>query len=302
MPGYTTTQIEIPVSPIEQPINPTIGEYTVTLNENYFDAVEETQPTVLIIVPSLRINAAKRLIKEFTETNDDINYLLVFACPFNITGHKTTFVKTPNPLAIEDQLKGCGSVWATNVVLERYSAPYIMYFSDDVSPTVGMLRRAIDMIDLDEDRDTTLFSFNMMQSNGRQIGPFGAYGKLYACYGILTRSLLKRLIQNTTIEELGNREDIVFLMEETRLFDNRFQYSWADIDLSLRVWELPRGKVELMYNNYVIPKQIEDDVYAYHRQSKIWNQDVETFLSIWHEKLGAGYERNTDIINRKLEP
>jgi hypothetical protein len=117
----------------------------------------------------------------------------------------------------------------------------------------------------------------MITPNGREIGPFGAYKKLYACYGCLNRE---------TIFKVGG-----FL---SYLFEN----SWADIDLSLRCW-LAGGKVEICNNAFVIPRQIEDATYKTHRGAS-WDRDVESFLGLWHPIMGEGYEYKHDSVNKRL--
>jgi hypothetical protein len=126
-------------------------------------------------------------------------------------------------------------------------------------------------------KDPFIGAFKMTHPNGVQIGPFGCYDRLYACYGCLSKD---------TVYFLGN------------IFHKDFMYSWGDIDASLKCWT-NNGSVEICQDACVIPRQIDDEIYREHR-SKYWEQDVETFLNKWHPILGTGYERNPDKINRRL--
>ena len=79
------------------------------------------------------------------------------------------------------------------------------------------------------------------------------------------------------------------------MFDITFKYSWADIDLSLRVWGIG-GQVRVCNNAIVKPKQVLDNVYNDHR-AKTWDEDVESFLTKWHNRLGEGIPRTAGAVN-----
>jgi GT2 family glycosyltransferase len=121
-------------------------------------------------------------------------------------------------------------------------------------------------------------AYKMVNSNGKEIGPFGAYKKLYACYGCISK------------------EDLLLVGDI--LFKPSFKYSWGDIDLSLRVWE-KGGKVEVCNQATIIPQQVNDDIYKEHRKN-YFNKDEEMFLGYWHKKFGEGYERKGSSVNRRL--
>jgi hypothetical protein len=135
------------------------------------------------------------------------------------------------------------------------------------------------MIQMMEQRyaELCIVAFKMETPTGKEIGPFGAYNRLYACYGCM---------DYTTTIQLGG-----YLSKD-------FRDSWADIDISLRCWE-KGGIVSICQNAIVIPRQIEDDIYKTHRQR--FQDDFEVFLSKWHDKLGQGMERKDGVVNRRLD-
>jgi hypothetical protein len=81
------------------------------------------------------------------------------------------------------------------------------------------------------------------------------------------------------------------------MFDVEYEYSWTDVDLSLRCW-MSGGTVEVCQNAFVVPRQINDDIYKEHR-SKYWDQDVKTFLDKWQKILGEKYEIKTKNLEVK---
>ena len=221
---------------------------------------------ISILLPSLRPEAVARSIREFSETNSNVDYEIVVVSPFQVSGINTVWIKEEAPR---------GSVLATQIALRHASADYVMYFSDDVSPEPNCLRNMLDF--LKYKKVPFIGAFKMLTPNGREIGPFGCYDKLYACYGCMSKD---------TIERLGS------------MFSIEYEYSWCDIDLSLRCW-IVDGKVEICPNAFVVPRQINDEVYQNHR-NLYWQQDVDTFLNKWHPILGKGYEKNPDKVNRRL--
>lgn len=223
---------------------------------------------ISILIPSLREKLLKQRIVEFALTNPTTQYELIVVSPFEI--------KESNVIWIKDSPPFRGSVKATNQALGSAKGEYIMYFSDDVSPTKDCLKSMIEFLKTKE--EPFLGAYKMTHPGGFTIGPFGAYDRLYACYGCLSKTSLLKL--------------------NNLLFDNKFQYSWADIDLSLRIWELG-GKVEICENAIVIPKQEDDEVYRSHRTT--FDQDFNTFANKWHSKYGEGITREIGAINRRLK-
>jgi hypothetical protein len=224
------------------------------------------QKEISILLPSLRPEALAKSIQEFADTNSNVDYEIVVVSPFEVKGTNVVWIKEETPK---------GSVLATNIAYSNSCGEYKMYFSDDVSPTKGCLRNMINFMNTKE--SPFVGAFKMIRPNGGEIGPFGAYNRLYACYGC---------VNGTTISKLNG------------LFDSSFEYSWVDIDLSLRCW-LANGKVEICKDAIVIPRQIDDELYRSHRGDS-FNRDVETFLNKWHSILGEGYIRNHEAVNKRL--
>lgn len=222
---------------------------------------------ISVLLPSLRPEALARTIREFDKTNSDVDYEIVAVSPFQVSGIKTVWIKEESPR---------GGVFAQNIAYINSKGEYKIYFSDDVSPTVGCLRNLLNFMKV----NTSPFigAFKMITPTGREIGPFGAYKRLYACYGC---------VNDETVKQLGS------------FLDDRYEYSWADIDISLRCW-LAGGRVEICKDALVIPRQIEDELYKSHRGVS-WDRDVEAFLSRWHLMYGNGIERKHDAVNRRLE-
>lgn len=227
-----------------------------------------TEKEVSILLPSLRKDLVNQRIAEWATNNPTVNYELIIVSPFEVSGYNVTWLK-------ENDRKG--SVHATNIALNTALGNYIIYFSDDVAPTKNCLRHMLDFMKAQE-KHPFLGAFKMIFKNNRQIGPFGAYNRLYACYGCISK------------EDLFSLSNILFRPE--------FLYSWGDIDLSLRIWEKD-GEVKICEEAVVIPQQVEDDIYLAHRNT--FKNDFETFANKWHKKLGAGMERKDGAINRRLK-
>jgi hypothetical protein len=220
---------------------------------------------ISILLPSLRFNALAKSISEFDNTNSDVDYEIVVVSPFEVEGIKTVWVP---------EIGRLGTILAEKIALRKARGEYIVYFSDDVSPTKDCLKNMLEF--MKQHKDPFIGAFKMATSYGKEIGPFGAYNKLYACYGCLSKN---------TIELLNG------------YLSTDFQYSWADIDLSLRCWEA-NGSVEICQDAVVIPRQIEDEVYKSHRHT--FQEDFEVFLKKWHDKLGQGIVRHDGAVNHKL--
>jgi len=220
---------------------------------------------ISILLPSLRPEAVKTTIEEFELTSMDIDYEIIVVSPFEVKGTRVVWVKEEEPQ---------GSVLATSVAYNIATGRYVIYFSDDVSPTQNCL---LEMYRFMLQHESPFIGAFMMMSNRNEIGPFAAYQKLYACYGCLSKE---------TASLLGG------------MFDPRFLYSWADIDLSLRCWE-KGGRVEICPTAIVHPRQINDDIYKNHRK-QYWDRDVNQFFELWHEKLGKDLPRVDGVVNRRF--
>lgn len=225
------------------------------------------KPEISILLPSLRPELLKRSIDEFITTNKNVDYELVVVSPFKVQAPKVKWIYE----GIQR-----GSVWATNLAYVYSESKYCVYFSDDVSPTKDCLKNMLNF--MKDKGEYFIGAFKMLTPSGSQIGPFGCYKKLYACYGCMSEDTVKKL---------------------EGVFHRDFLYSWGDIDASLKCWT-NGGKVEICQDACVIPRQVEDDIYINHRE-KTFHLDVETFLNKWHPLLGEGYERSASAVNRRLE-
>ena len=223
---------------------------------------------VSILLPSLREELVKQRVKEWVTNNPNTDFEIIVVSPFKIVGEHVLWTEDYPPFK--------GSVFATNLALSRAKGDYIIYFSDDVAPTKLCLKNMLEF--MKDKPEPFLGAFKMFTPTGKEIGAFGAYKKLYACYGCLSRNTLLKL--------------------SNILFRPEFKYSWADIDLSLRVWELG-GQVEICPIAGVIPKQVEDEVYRSHRTT--FDQDFNTFANKWHPKYSKDIPREIGAINRRLK-
>lgn len=224
---------------------------------------------ITIIIPSLREKLLQRRISEWEESNTGVDYEIIVISPFQVFGGKITWIKDNPPFK--------GSVNATDKGCAIAQGKYIVYMSDDVKPTKGCLRNIIEFMDKQKIHPF-LGAFKMIKPNGSEIGPFGVYNRFYACYGCISK------------------EDLMLLYGT--LFKPSFKYSWADCDLSLRIWD-KKGEVKICNNAIVIPEQENDEIYKEHRRL-FFQQDVDTFLGIWHGRLGFGLEKNDGAVNKKL--
>ncbi len=217
---------------------------------------------ISILLPSLRPEMVKRRIEEFAQTNSNVDYEIIVVSPFKVEGKNVKW--------IED--RRLGSVFATNLAYYYSNSNYVMYYSDKVIPTKNCLTAMLNCVKLNV--EPFIGAFKMVRFNGREIGAFKCYNKLYACYGCMSKK---------TVGLIGGFFDIYFL------------HSWADIDISLRCWEAG-GKVEVCQDAIVKPIPLKDKVYKDHR-NQTWNKDVEYFLNKWHSKLGKGFERKAECVN-----
>lgn len=222
---------------------------------------------ISILLPSLRPEAVKQRIKEFAQTNSDVDYEIIVVSPFEIEkGEKVRWLKV-------DYNSSIGSVGATQLAYLFSESDFVMYFSDKVFPTKNCLKEMLKFVYYKI--NPFIGAFKMVRPNGEEIGAFKCYNKLYACYGCMSKE---------TIKLMG------------KFFDVKFNHNWADIDISLRCWEAG-GRVEVCQTAIVKPIQHhQDDIYKKHRK-KTWNEDVEYFLNKWHDKLGKGIERKPECVN-----
>jgi len=139
---------------------------------------------ISILLPSLREKLVNQRIIEWANTNFDIDYEIILVSPFQVINGKVTWIRDNPPFR--------GSVHATNQAVRIAQGEYVLYMSDDVKPTKGCLRNMIDFIK-EQTIHPFLGAFKMINSNGKEVGPFGSYNKLYACYGCISKEDLMRI-------------------------------------------------------------------------------------------------------------
>lgn len=224
------------------------------------------KPEISIILPSLRNEAISKCIHEFALTNSSTSYEIVVISPFKVEGEKTVHVIEKERL---------GGIYANNLGLERASAPYIAYWSDDVSPTQNCLSNILNFTR--QQCVPFIGAFRMKNSQGHEIEQWKVYDRLYACFGCLSRE---------TLSIIGG-----FLSPVFRSY-------WADPDMCLRTWE-NGGKVEVCKDAWIVVSQAEDEI-----KGGNWNHNFEAdrkqFLDRWHEKLGKDTERSQVEKNWRL--
>jgi len=223
-------------------------------------------PELSILLPSLRRDAARQRIEEFAQTNGDTDYEIVLVSPFDdLRGDRV--VNVPEPEA-------CGSVAGTITAYEHSSAPYLAYWSDDVSPTPRCLTRMLDFV---KGKPAPFIgSFRVRDLAGREFPHRTVYGRLYADWGCLSRE---------SIDEAGG------------FFDAGYRVYWADPDLSLRTW-LNNGCVGICPDEWIERNDIADPLKESNRTCHFL-QDAEVFLDRWHAQMGDGLKRAWYEVNKE---
>jgi GT2 family glycosyltransferase len=227
-----------------------------------------TNKKISLLLPSLREELVKKRIKQWNKTNSNVDFEIVLVSPFEIKEENVFWIK---------ENKCNGSVDATNVAYAFSRGEYVIYFSDDVEPTKDCLKNMLEFMEK-QNKTPFLGAFKMINDfTGREIGPFGCYNMFYACYGCVSKESL-RILNNI-------------------LFNPKLLYSWADIDLSLRIYD-KKGEVKKCDEAIVIPHQIEDEIYKSHRNT--FENDFNIFADIWHRKLGKNLPKVHGEINKKI--
>jgi len=220
-------------------------------------------PELSILLPSLRPDAVARKVKEFSETNTDVDYELIVVSPFDVQGDRVRHIP---------EKERNGVIYAINQAYAHSSARYIVLWSDDAIPEPGCLRNILNFVK--QKPVPFLASFRRRGRDGKEHEQWAVYGKLYAGWLCADRE---------TFNLVGG------------LFNPEYKNYWADPDLSLRVWEY-KGEVLVCDDAWINVEQIDDQVKKDNLKSS-FSKDTETFFSHWHDKLGKGKSQDWERIN-----
>lgn len=215
-------------------------------------------PEISIILPTVRPDQAAKRIKEFALTNPDIDYEILVTSRSPISGEKVVHIE-------EKEMRG--SVQANIIAYERSRGDYIVYWADDASPGRDCLKNMLAFVR--KQKEPFIGSFRFKTRRGLMAEQYQAYGKLYACFGLLSRE---------TIKTIGG------------FFDPLFHCHCPDVDIGLRVWD-KGGKVAVCPTAWVLFDSFKDDVNSGNLDN-YWITDTEAFLKRWHHKFGGGYPRD----------
>jgi glycosyltransferase involved in cell wall biosynthesis len=219
-------------------------------------------PEVSIILPSLRLDAALRTIKEFSVTNGNIDYEILVVSPFPVKEDRVVHIY---------EGKALGTIRAHNVAYENSSGKYILPWADDHYPTVNCISNMLSFVK--SNVGPFIGSFRS-KVQGKEVNRYGVYNRPYACFGCFSKQ---------TVNLVGGYYDIVY---------NSY---WSDPDMALRTWE-KGGKVKVCPNAWIISRNIGDQVEV-NNWNNYFEKDKETFLNRWHHKLGNGIAR--ELVNKE---
>jgi len=228
-------------------------------------------PEVSITLPSLRPEALLQRVKEFSITNKDVDYEIVVVSPFTVKQDRVVHIYE------EKQL---GNTYAFNVAYKNSSGEYVVWWADYISPTANCLSNMLSFVK--SRKEPFIGAFSVKDGQGRKLLPVGVYGKLYACFGCVSKN---------TINLIGG------------YFDSVYKAYWADPDMCLRAWR-KGGEVKVCPNTWVVMEYIVDKLKKDSR-SQYFDKDKETFLNRWHNLLGNRIERDRaerdwTIINKPM--
>ncbi|MEM2915519.1 MAG: glycosyltransferase [Candidatus Bathyarchaeia archaeon] len=221
---------------------------------------------ISILLPSLRPEAVLQRVEEFKETNDGVDYEIIIVSPYSINGEKVIHIK-------EVELQGVIS--AMNLAYRHASGEYIVYWSDDASPMPNCLSNMKDFIK--QNNPPFIGAFRIRDRYGRELEQWSVYGKLYACWGCLSKE---------TINIVGG------------LFDSNYRSYWADPDLGMRTW-IKGGKVEICPNAWLKIEHIKDNLRE-ENFHKYFEKDTETFYERWHDGFGKNFQKLWTEINKPI--
>jgi len=221
---------------------------------------------VSVLLPSLRADAAARVIGELARTNPAADYEVIVVSPFEIDGHNVVHVNEPERR---------GVIHAVNQAYAAAAAEHVVVWSDDALPQHDCLRRIVDFV---KSHDAPFVaSFSRRGGNGKRAEQWSVYGKLYAGWLCTSRR---------TIAAAGG------------LFAPDYKNYWADPDFSLRVWTLG-GTVEVCPTAWIIVEQIDDTVKAENLNTS-FGADTDAFFERWHATWGHGSRTIWTDINKPI--
>lgn len=228
-------------------------------------------PAISVLLPSVRQEAADRVISAFLSTQGDFDYEIVLVSPFS--------VDQPHVRHVPETERG-GVVQAMNVALAAAAADYIVLWSDDAMPAQDCLRNIHRFV---QDKPAPFVAgFNKREQSGRINEQWSVYAKLYVGWLCTSRE---------TIGKVGN------------LLDPAFRNYWSDPDFCLRVWDAG-GTVDICPDAWVEIVQIDDQVKVSNMGAS-FERDMNVFFDRWHQKLGRGRPKvwwriNTQIPNSAM--
>ena len=215
-------------------------------------------PEISITLPSLRPETALQRVREFSATNGDSDYELIIVSPFAIEGDKVVHIQEKEPK---------GTAFANDMAYQNSSADHIVWWADDLVPTVNCLANIVNFVK--SKKDPFIASFRMKDRFGKEKPQWTIYGKLLAGFGCASRN---------TLDLIGG------------YFDTAYRSYWQDPDMCLRAWTRG-GKVEVCQNAWVVMEHIFDKLRE-NNWDKYQLEDTKTFLDRWHNTLGKGIERD----------
>lgn len=218
---------------------------------------------ISILLPSLRKEAALRVVGDFSLTNQATDYEIIVVSPFKVEGGKVVHI-------LERQRRGV--IFAMNRAYQAAAGKYVVLWSDDATPTNGCLERMAGFVKSHD--GLFIAGFRQRNTKGKELEQWSVYGRLYVGWLCASRK---------TLDAAGG------------LFDPVFKNHWADPDLCLRVWSRG-GEVGLCPDAWIKVMQIDDQVKADHLRSS-FDADAKVFFDRWHDKFGKKSKRIWTNIN-----
>lgn len=212
---------------------------------------------ISILLPSLRPEAAARVVKDFSLTNSAADYEIIVVSPFKVNGEKVVHI-------FEKERRGV--MFAMNQAYKVATGEYIVGWSDDALPENDCLEHIVDFVQSHD--GLFIAGFRLRNIKGKELEQWNIYGKLHACWFCVPRK---------TLDAVGG------------LFDPAYKNFWADPDLSMRVWD-QEGEVGLCPNAWITVAQIDDKVKADNLNSS-FDADAAFFFDRWHDKFGKNLRR-----------
>ena len=209
-------------------------------------------PLVSVLLPSIRETLVKEALEELSEAEPNLDYEVLVASPFYVTGPRVVWVSEHTFL---------GPTIAAYYAYKYSTGKYIVTWAEDLCLTEYCIT---DTLKLLQDRESTAVAFNL-PSNSH----FYIYNLLYARWGIYPKELLERA---------GG------------FVHSCFRYDWGDADLGLRIHEVGGSIVPGPINSYIDTKP-EILSSSLELRGSLFISSTEEFLDRWHSKYGGDIPR-----------